>query len=149
MAGAGNVVAGAPVTPEKTMFQLEPFQLPMVLSREYHCCCDADATTPSTFRVDTDREVAAVEILEHGAHTQHARRQPTLGEQHSGDAKRAHQDADRDDCGPRCGRGFARPGGDGSTGDELQCHGEQEECGNACWSCPGPQRSIPCMFERV
>ena len=42
-----KLVAGAPFTPENTMFQLEPLHAPYVLSREYHCCCEADSTVPS------------------------------------------------------------------------------------------------------
>src|SRR5215471_10316817 len=30
------------------MFHTEPFQLPKLLSREYHCCCDTDETWPLT-----------------------------------------------------------------------------------------------------
>ena len=41
-----NFVAGAPFTPEKTMFQLEPLELPKVLFWLYHCCWDADSTEP-------------------------------------------------------------------------------------------------------
>lgn len=41
--GFGNVVAGAPLVPEKTMFQTPPFQLPSCESRVYHCCCEIDA----------------------------------------------------------------------------------------------------------
>jgi hypothetical protein len=47
--GFGNVVAGAPLVPEKTMFQTPPFQLPSAESRVYHCCCDTDAACPATF----------------------------------------------------------------------------------------------------
>src|SRR5688500_18454809 len=39
-----KLVAGAPVVPENTMFQLLPDQLPRLLSLVYHCCCDADST---------------------------------------------------------------------------------------------------------
>ncbi len=38
--GFWKLLAGAPCTPENTMFQTEPFQLPMVLSRVNHCCCE-------------------------------------------------------------------------------------------------------------
>jgi hypothetical protein len=33
---------------ENTMFHTEPFQLPKLLSREYHCCWDAVETWPVT-----------------------------------------------------------------------------------------------------
>lgn len=41
--GAGKVLAGAPWTPEKTMFHTPPSQLPRPLSRVYHCCWEIDA----------------------------------------------------------------------------------------------------------
>ena len=46
--GLGKLCAGAPFTPENTMFQTEPDQLPKLLSREYHCCCDTVETWPVT-----------------------------------------------------------------------------------------------------
>ena len=46
--GVGKLCAGAPFTPENTMFHTEPFQLPKLLSLEYHCCCDAEETWPVT-----------------------------------------------------------------------------------------------------
>src|SRR5687768_9821285 len=47
--GFGNVVGGAPGVPEKTMFQTPPAQLPRLLSRMYHCCCEMEAVWPDTF----------------------------------------------------------------------------------------------------
>ena len=46
--GVGKLCAGAPVTPENTMFQTEPDQLPKLLSLEYHCCCDTEDAWPET-----------------------------------------------------------------------------------------------------
>ena len=46
--GLGKLWAGAPVTPENTMFHTEPLQLPKLLSAEYHCCCDTLDTWPET-----------------------------------------------------------------------------------------------------
>ena len=31
------------------MFQTPPAQLPRLLSRVYHCCCEMDAVSPETF----------------------------------------------------------------------------------------------------
>src|SRR6202034_2195055 len=44
--GLGKLCAGAPATPENTMFHTEPDQLPKLLSREYHCCCDTEEPGP-------------------------------------------------------------------------------------------------------
>ncbi len=41
--------AGAPCTPENTMFQFPPCQLPSEEFRVYHCCWDPLVTVPSTF----------------------------------------------------------------------------------------------------
>ena len=46
--GFGKLWAGAPVTPENTMFQTPPDQLPKLLSLEYHCCWDTEETWPVT-----------------------------------------------------------------------------------------------------
>ncbi len=46
--GVGKDVAGAPTTPENTVFQPPPDQPPTSLSRVYHCCCPPVATAPST-----------------------------------------------------------------------------------------------------
>jgi hypothetical protein len=46
--GDGKLCAGAPCTPENTMFQTEPFHEPMVLSRVYHCCCEQGPMFPVT-----------------------------------------------------------------------------------------------------
>src|ERR1041384_676803 len=40
--GLGNVFDGAPPTPENTMFHTPPAQLPRLVSRVYHCCCETD-----------------------------------------------------------------------------------------------------------
>ncbi|MEU8272162.1 hypothetical protein AB0B89_34045 [Sphaerisporangium sp. NPDC049002] len=45
--GSGKPLAGAPSTPEKTMFQTPLVQPPMLLSRVYHCCCEYGPTVPS------------------------------------------------------------------------------------------------------
>ncbi len=47
--GFGKVFAGAPCTPEKTMFQTPPAQLPRLLSRVYHCCWETEDAWPVTF----------------------------------------------------------------------------------------------------
>ncbi|BFO17193.1 hypothetical protein SHKM778_35810 [Streptomyces sp. KM77-8] len=38
--GSGKPCAGAPSTPENTMFQTALVQSPTELSRVYHCCCE-------------------------------------------------------------------------------------------------------------
>ena len=45
--GEGKLLAGAPSTPEKTMFHTPLVQPPMVLSRVYHCCWEYGPTVPS------------------------------------------------------------------------------------------------------
>lgn len=45
--GFGKPCAGAPWTPENTMFQTPLSQLPIALSRVYHCCCEYGWTWPS------------------------------------------------------------------------------------------------------
>src|SRR5205085_2115578 len=45
--GFGKLCAGAPCTPEKTMFQTPLSQLPIALSLVYHCCCEYGPTWPS------------------------------------------------------------------------------------------------------
>ncbi len=45
--GVGNVVGGAPTTPESTTFQPPLCQPPTALSRAYHCCWPPVATSPS------------------------------------------------------------------------------------------------------
>jgi hypothetical protein len=47
-AGFGNVPSGAFSQPTKTMFQTALPQLPHVLLRDSHCCCDAGTILPST-----------------------------------------------------------------------------------------------------
>jgi hypothetical protein len=42
--GLGKLFDGAPTTPAKTMFQLEPLQLPNWELRDSHCCCEPDRT---------------------------------------------------------------------------------------------------------
>ena len=44
--GFGKLCAGAPCTPENTMFQTPLIQPPIVLSRVYHCCCEYGPTVP-------------------------------------------------------------------------------------------------------
>lgn len=45
--GSGKLWAGAPSTPENTMFQTPLSQLPIALSRVYHCCWEYGPTWPS------------------------------------------------------------------------------------------------------
>src|SRR3954451_14592806 len=45
----GKDWAGAPWSPTKTMFQLEPDQLPICESRVRNCCWEPDWIWPSTF----------------------------------------------------------------------------------------------------
>ncbi len=47
--GCGKVLPGTPWLPTKTMFQLDPFQLPSWELRVSHCCCDPERTCPSIF----------------------------------------------------------------------------------------------------
>ena len=46
--GFGKLWPGAPCTPANTMFQFDPFQLPIWSSREIHCCCEPEFTEPVT-----------------------------------------------------------------------------------------------------
>ena len=46
--GLGKLCAGAPFTPENTMFHTEPLQLPKLLSFEYHCCWETLEAWPVT-----------------------------------------------------------------------------------------------------
>ena len=46
--GFGKVFAGAPCTPEKTMFQTRVAELPRLLSRVYHCCWENGLHWPTT-----------------------------------------------------------------------------------------------------
>ena len=44
--------------PTKTMFQLEPVQLPHSLLREIHCCCEPESTLPSMSESDIQPPLA-------------------------------------------------------------------------------------------
>src|ERR1041384_245008 len=46
--GLGNVFEGAPLTPENTMFNTPPDQVPRLESRVYHCCCETDEAWAET-----------------------------------------------------------------------------------------------------
>ena len=46
--GDGKLLAGAPWSPTKTMFQFEPLQLPICELRVRNCCWDPDRICPST-----------------------------------------------------------------------------------------------------
>lgn len=45
--GSGKLCAGAPSTPENTMFQTAFCQPPTEESRVYHCCWEYGPTVPS------------------------------------------------------------------------------------------------------